>query len=99
MVTGIRYFHSSVYLEKGRKTGSKALDPPPRELSKKQKKRKAEKRSLLVEKRDPAKEKLKERMIAKKANSSGVEEFAKQSEKRFSYATMLSYLNAESIFV
>lgn len=80
-----RHFHSSSFLEKGRKTGSKALDPVPRELSKKQKKKKAAKRLILSETRDPKREKLKESVIKRKVDSEELKKFIVHAEEGYDY--------------
>ncbi len=63
-----RTFHSSVMVL-GRKAGSKALELPARAPSKKQKQKRSRFLEALAESRDPKKEKVRERNLARQVSS------------------------------
>ena len=77
-----KYFQNTIVRFAGRKTGSKALEPAPREFSKKQKKRKSVQRLLMSEKRDPKTEKIKSSMMKKQLDSKEMHDFVEKTDEK-----------------
>jgi hypothetical protein len=75
-------FHDSVVSMGGRRGGASAFELKPRELSKKQKKRNTAKRREMMEKRDPAKEKLQENVLRKQMTSNEMSKYVSKANDR-----------------
>ena len=75
-----RGFHGTCVLGMGRKSGSSALDPDPRELSKKQRRRKVRLAELRALSKDPKKEKLRMSFLKKQFDSPEMKAFVERTK-------------------